>query len=174
MHWLLLFLVTSSAFGESSLVRTFCSEMIFRMHQGIQIEQSDVSWRDFVSHLEKPETRREISDSALQQCLLDNHEDLEKGDFLLQGSRVLTRLSRQQNEMPRKESQGEPVLGSATLPGFGEIRLPSVPRRADTVGDERVAQRSEYYASLWSAFLEHLRKTMTVRKETLRMKLSGS
>ncbi len=174
MRFGLLIIIAAQAHATPSLVQTFCTELVLGAQQGLEVERSDSAWRNFVTTLEKLQVRAPVEDTALQHCILDNRDDMEKGEFLLQGRQALRRLSAQEQQAVVRDPVADAVLGSATLPGFGEVPLPNTTRRGDERSEARTAQRIERYGELWKSFVSDLRKTMTVRRQTLKMKLSGS
>ncbi len=159
--------LAAPAFADSSLARAFCTELTFRDRARLPVIETPEAWRDFSDRLERRELRTELEPRVLQKCVAEYREEMERGEFILDGKQMLERLTTQSRGSAR-ETDRDPALASVTLPGFGEVALGST-RRIDSIEAGRVAQRSERYESLWKSFLEDLRKTMTSRRAPHKM-----
>lgn len=155
------------AFSESSLVKAFCAELVFRDHSRLAVFETRDAWEDFSERLERREVRAEVPAGELRTCVADYRDEMERGEFILDGKQMLERLASQPRG-PVRETDRDPALASVTLPGFGEVPLGAT-RRVDSIEAGRIAQRSERYESLWKSFLEDLRKTMTARRPPHKM-----
>jgi hypothetical protein len=164
---------TLTAQARPPLVRVYCTELLFRQEQNLPIAQTDTAWKDFTERLESGAVRAadnlKVDPARVQRCMNENHDEMDEGEFLLEGKRMLRDLASARRNS-KNEHAFEPMLGSVNLPGFGEVQMGSVTRRAESSSVERVTQRSTHYDSLWSSYLERLRKTMTARRDPLKMK----
>ncbi len=166
--FLLSALTAAPVFAQSSLVRAFCSELTFRDRARLPINETSEAWSDFSKRLETREVRSTASPPEFQACLAEYREEMERGEFILDGKQMLERLAAQPRTGPLRDLDRDPATGSVTLPGFGEVALGTA-RRVDSVEVGRVTQRSERYESLWKSFLEDLRKTVTARRPPHKM-----
>lgn len=160
-------LTAASAFADSRLVRSFCTELTFRDRARLPVFETAEAWADFAERLERREVRPDLPAKDLQNCLADYRDEMERGEFILDGKQMLERLANQ-SRTAKRETDRDPSLASVTLPGFGEVPL-GASRRVESIEAGRVTQRSERYDSLWKTFLEDLRKTMTARRAPLKM-----
>jgi hypothetical protein len=170
---LLLFAACTNLHARPTLARIFCGELLHRQEMGLPIGETDAAWKEFTARLEGGAVRRPASTGVepdrIQRCMNEHREEMDEGEFLLEGKRMLRNLA-EQSLQAKPERALDPVLGSVNLPGFGEVQLGAMTRRAEVSGAERVTQRSTRYDELWDAFLERLRKTMTLRRDPLKMK----
>ena len=170
---LLVLVLSAGLQARPPLARIFCAELLHRQDLDLPITQTDAAWKEFTARLEGGAVRSPSSTSVdparVQRCMNEHHEEMDEGEFLLEGKRMLRELASQSRDAKAERSL-DPVLGSVNLPGFGEVQIGGVTRRAETSGAERVTQRSTHYDSLWESFLERLRKTMTLRRDPLKMK----
>ena len=163
---ILLSLCASAQLLAAPLSRVFCMEVVYRKANGLATFETDAAWLDFTLALERKELRPGISSASIQDCLSTYRDELDRGEFVLDGKKMLERLAR----VPAKSSapSQRPSMGSVTLPDFGEVEVDSAPSVTSPEA-VRSAQRSERYDALWKEFLRDLRKTMTQAAQANKM-----
>lgn len=187
--FLLFFLIVRSTFcvdlekivSDHPLGDIFCTALVQQHPPNPKEESLDAAWIQLEKHLENGQLYSSLlsgeqleaellkikTSSIFKQCLSENKNELEYGEFILMGRKIIdeTLQAYQKKSEPHLVSASFQLGGTGTLPFDFNLTLSSNSNNGEPSGDILIIhQRKKKYNAMWQAFISGLKgKTKGLR-----------